>query len=632
MPRFSPRICVSFVSLCGVAGLAGCAMPPGPYIASTTTTTTTATTTAQVAQPTPIDGSVHGGNQPIVGSRVYLFAASTAGYGKASVSLLDSTKSGVYTDATGAYVATDAAGGFSMAGDYTCTPGQQLYLLALGGDALPPNGPENTAIGMVAMLGACTSGASSAAQFVTVNEVTTAAAAYALAGFFTSSTHLASSATANAAAGMTNAVATVSSLVDMATGVALSATPGGNGVAPQATLNTIANALVGCVNSVGAGAAACSGLFAATTMNGVAPATTMDAALNMARNPGANVAAVYALATATATFQPMLTAVPNDLTLSITYGASSLAGPYFPAFDAAGNLWVPGFLNSSLTELGPTGEVLSGSTGFTGGGLNEPYAVAVDASGNPWVTNFGPVGASTVTKFLANGTPAANAYACGTTCYFPAFDAAGNLWVSGTQRATVLSPAGAVLKTFATNNGDSGVAVDGSGNAWLIGAPGSLMRLGLPAVQASIPEPVTAAGGDELTTVAVDAGGNVWYASSKNSALGESSAAGTLVSPAGGFTGGGLKGPAGIAVDGSGRVWVANRDGSTLSGFGSDGTALSPAAGYQSQYVSNPRGLAVDPSGNVWLTNFTNNSVTEFVGIATPTATPVLPGNHGQRP
>jgi streptogramin lyase len=429
-----------------------------------------------------------------------------------------------------------------------------------------------------------------------------------------------------------NAAATVGNLVDLATGTALAKTPAGNGLAPQVALDTIANALVGCVNSEGAGSAACSTLFSATTVNGASPATTIEAVLNMARKPGANVPAVYGLATAAAVFQPMPATTPNDLTLSITYGAPTLKGPYFPAVDAAGNVWVPNFLNATLTELGPGGQVLSGSSGFTGGGLNEPYAVAIDAAGDPWVTNFGPVGASTVTKFLANGTPAAGAYACGAACYFPAFDAAGNLWVTGTTRATVLSPAGAVLKTFATNNGDSGVAVDGSGNAWLIGGPGSLMRLGLPAVQVAFPEGVTSLDGDELTTVALDAAGNAWYGSSRNNALGESSSTGAPISPPGGFTGGGLKGPAGIAVDGSGRVWVANRDGNTLSEFGTDGTAVSPDGGYQAEYLSNPRGVVVDPSGNVWITNFTGNSVTEFVGIATPTATPASPGNHAALP
>ncbi len=124
----------------------------------------------------------------------------------------------------------------------------------------------------------------------------------------------------------------------------------------------------------------------------------------------------------------------------------------------------------------------------------------------------------------------------------------------------------------------------------------------------------------------------VWYASSQNNKLGVSDKNGVLVSPADGYTGGGLKGPAQIAIDGSNRVWVANRDGNSLSGFTNTGSAFSPTSGFQAPDLSNPRGLAIDSSGNVWLTNFTGNSVTEFIGIATPVVTPMSSTTHGQRP
>jgi hypothetical protein len=48
--------------------------------------------------------------------------------------------------------------------------------------------------------------------------------------------------------------------------------------------------------------------------------------------------------------------------------------------------------------------------------------------------------------------------------------------------------------------------------------------------------------------------------------------------------------------------------------------------------VHTPHGLAIDGAGNVWVTNFTANSVTEFVGLATPVVTPISPATHGQRP
>ncbi len=114
-----------------------------------------------------------------------------------------------------------------------------------------------------------------------------------------------------------------------------------------------------------------------------------------------------------------------------------------------------------------------------------------------------------------------------------------------------------------------------------------------------------------------------------------------MLSPTGGYTGGGLSGPAGLAIDGSGRVWIANRDNNSITEFSNSGTPLSPSTGlgtdsYVTQQVnvglSGPRGIAIDPSGNIWVTNFTYNSVTEFVGAATPAATPIAQTTHGKLP
>ena len=109
---------------------------------------------------------------------MYLFAANSTGYGQASVALLNAAQTGA-SDALGAYVATGGTGGFSLTGDFTCTSGQQqIYVLALGGNA---GQGANPAAGLMAAIGSCPSGGGSPV-FATVNEVTTVAAAYALAG------------------------------------------------------------------------------------------------------------------------------------------------------------------------------------------------------------------------------------------------------------------------------------------------------------------------------------------------------------------------------------------------------------------------------------------------------------------
>ena len=141
---------------------------------------------APPAKPSPgvkLSGSVHGGQQPIIGRHVYLFAANTTGYGQPSLSLLNASVTGL-SDSIGAYVTTDSQGGFTITGDYSCTPNTQVYLYSLGGN---PGAGVNSGAGLLAALGNCPSSGSFLATvpFISVNEVTTVAAAYAIAGFAT---------------------------------------------------------------------------------------------------------------------------------------------------------------------------------------------------------------------------------------------------------------------------------------------------------------------------------------------------------------------------------------------------------------------------------------------------------------
>src|SRR6185312_15718684 len=94
----------------------------------------------------------------------------------AAVSRINASLAGA-CEAGGAYVTTNASGAFSVSGDYTCASGQQMSLYATG-----PTGAA-----WMAALGACP-GASGPAIPATVNEVSTVAAAYAMAGFATDAT------------------------------------------------------------------------------------------------------------------------------------------------------------------------------------------------------------------------------------------------------------------------------------------------------------------------------------------------------------------------------------------------------------------------------------------------------------
>ena len=91
----------------------------------------------------------------------------------------------------------------------------------------------------------------------------------------------------NALTAITNAFLAVGNLMDIGQGTANAATPGGNGVIPAATINSLANLLVPCSNA----ANLCPALFAlAPDSAGNPPADTVQALLNINRNPAANVA------------------------------------------------------------------------------------------------------------------------------------------------------------------------------------------------------------------------------------------------------------------------------------------------------------------------------------------------------
>lgn len=96
-------------------------------------------------------GSVYGGQQPVAASAVYLYAATSGSTATPSVSLLKAS-SGTVANGKGSYYApTDANGNFNLAPGgtpaYTCTGGQQLYVISVGGNAgLGTVGPQTDTI------------------------------------------------------------------------------------------------------------------------------------------------------------------------------------------------------------------------------------------------------------------------------------------------------------------------------------------------------------------------------------------------------------------------------------------------------------------------------------------------------
>ncbi len=582
-----------------------------------------------------MQGRVYGGQQPIVGAHVYFYAANTTGYGSASVSLLKSV-SGTTLDGSGNYyVTTDANGNFSITGDYTCpSSASQVYLYSIGGNS--GSGTNNPSAGLMAAVGTCPAGGTlSPSLFINVNEVSTVATAYAIAGFATDATHVSSSGTALAKTGIANAFANVANLETLSTGTALATTPSGLGTAPQSAINTGANILSACVNSTGAvtgpaNPTPCYTLFTNTLSGGTTgtqPTETATAEINIAHNPTANIAAIFSLASANPPFQPAVSTPGSDLTMEIYSGAGHLGAPI--AIDGQGNIWIAdgqGFSGSSVIEIGPVGTSLpSGTAGYIG---VDPVSIAIDTSASPniWIGNSNQSGVFfTVSELSSSGTPSAFSPISGGGLSYPgaaAIDGSGNIWFASADGPSTqkISSSGSFLSgtggyTGVTASGVQGMAIDGSGNVWLNGGPQVISNSGAQLNQIF-------GAWNSPAGVAVDSGGNAWIVDSANNNLHKITNGLTQTV----YTGGGLSRPQGVAIDGGGNVWVANRNGNSVSEFSNSGTPISPAAGFAVNYFLSPAGIAIDGSGNVWVTNLSNGSVTQVVGAAVPVITPIAAG------
>jgi hypothetical protein len=619
------------------------------------------TTAPSNSAPGPqLSGRVHGGQQPVVGAHVYLFAAGSTGYGTASTSLL--TVGTVGSDSLGQYVATDSNGSFTITGDYTCTSGTQLYVLATQGNPGLPGNQSNPNLALMTAVGQCPAAGNILATvpFIFINEVTTVASVYALAGFMTDLAHVSSSGTPLAQAGIAQAFAAVNNLVTISTGTALATTPAGNGTVPQAEINSLANILASCVNSNGASSAPCTTLFANAQSGGTAPTDTVTAALYIAENPGANISNLFAIPPPTSPFQPSLSSAPNDFTIALKFTGGGLNQPLAIAIDGTGSVWAGSSLNATLNQFnGSTGAAISS---YTGGGLAFIQGVAIDPFGNTWASSYAQDGGGTfdaISKFNSAGLPLSpsTGYALphGTNPLGLAIDGSGNIWPAnvGGPNLFKLDGTGNIVSppTGYTGGGLNypvAIAIDSSGNVWAANNLGNSVSLlnGSTGAPISPSTGYTGGGLNQTNGIAIDSTGNIWVSNAAHfNQFGQLLQAGSVselngstgapISPSSGYTAGGSLTPLAIAVDGIGNVWVLNARGApgcilpsnqncpTLARLNSTGAVTSGPIGYTSNSFFGTRALAIDGAGNIWLQNANAASLTEFVGLAAPVVTPL---------
>ncbi len=631
----STRLLGVALGMGALAALTGC----GGAGSSTTVTSKPIAAAARQA----LHGKVHGGQQPISGAYVQLFAIGTTGAKSASTFL------------TGA--GTDQNGDFNLTGSYTCPQqGSLVYITSMGGNPGISANTNNAAAGLMAAIGPCnypnvdSSGNITYTldpnSFIQINEVTTIASVYALAPFMADYMDIGSSGNL---LGITDAFSTAAMLADVSAGSSPGpALPASVTYDPSTgfpvIINTLANAIASCINSDGTGQP-CGFLFSITTIGNTVPADTIAASLVIATHPGTSPQGLISLVTPDAPFAPTLSTIPNDWTVSLHYTGLGLGAPSGLAFDSQSNLWTTNQASNSITKVysGIDGVNAPGSSvQVTGGGILGARAIAIDQTGDVWIAN---TAGNSVVELDGNGNVLSGAgYTAGgiNAPVSIAIDTKGNAWVANyngnsiTQllsngTASSFSPITQGYSNYAVSQ-PTAIAIDGTNQVWVtnsgLQAQGGYNGLASQVLlfnQNGAPENLLPQGIQNPLGLAVDASNNVWIASSGTSLVQAYNDGPGYITVGDTVTGGGLAQPAGVAVDGAGNIWVTN-DGTTgsLSEIAANGTVLSPASGFGA--LNAPSGVAVDASGNLWTANAGDNSVTQFVGLGTPAVTPVIAG------
>ena len=458
-----------------VLTLTGCGLAVGPNAANTGLATGSGSTTSGPSTARAmLGGEVFGGQQPITGAAVTLWAAGTSGtYGTKATSVATTT-----TDSNGNF-------GFNTAGVSPCTTGQYLYITATGGN--PGVGATNQyAAVMAALPTPCNAG--TAGTFVVVNEATTVASVTALQQFMSispgGSPAWAIGAPSANVAGMANAFAQVGNLVSITTGASTptTATATLNSVTYTTTITpdsakiyTLADILAACINT--AGNSTCTNLFADTTPTGSpAPTDTIQVAYYLATNAGGvnlpnnSTSEPTYLATTyipgTGIPFPSYNASPTDWTIDVKWtGTTGTTTAASVAIDGSGNIWTSSLTSSTtgldVTEFNPTGQVLitaattatvvggwnysactTCGTAVNLGGTHQGDGIAIDTAGNAWATSWsgttntvggqieGPV------VEITPGTGTASAYLVGQSPASIVIDGNNNLYIGDDASTT----------------------------------------------------------------------------------------------------------------------------------------------------------------------------------------------------
>jgi hypothetical protein len=603
---------------------------------------------AQAAPAASLHGTVTAAGKPLASARLTLFGASRE----------NATALG--------HATADASGRFSLS--YEPGSSAALYVDATAGGS--------PGLRLRAVVGVGSSGGveTSTIDTVTVNELTTVAAAYALAQFS------GADGVTGPSPGLENAAATAWNLADSSTGKAGAVvTNADNGAknATLATLDTLANLVSLCAP---ASTVRCMRfLHLATPPSGPVPAHTTQAVVELARNPTLAPSQLYALVRRANVYEPALESPPTAWILVLLHTDTDLYASGRIAIDAMGNVWsstnwepgtqngstsisaldpvgaptfgspisgggmkggawgiaitregtvwVPSFGGGSMVKYSPAGEILSPGDGYTNGGLNHPQGVAVDQQGNVWIANnYGPESAPGQGNVVVypGGDPSQAIVITGGGLNHPfavRIDGYGRAWV--------------------TNAGLGGAKLVGTRAAIAVGKFGGSVTVIGPDFEPTSTSPIEDDSFKWPLGLSIDSQNNAWTANYFGSTVTQiepdGTVAGVYALPRGTL-------PWSQAIDGSDRVWVAGfarhdvwllcgvRTNACLPGS-TTGSILSPRLGFRSKAFQHFTSIQIDQAGNLWLSNNWSQLVppvggtglAEVIGVATPVCAPLTP-------